>query len=94
MKVRDRQRAEHIGVIISSEERRTAELEVTRSEQDVHSKKAELEQARLQVQRAETILRMHEIRAPVAGTLSGIYKQKGEAVRALEAVFQIRVAEE
>ena len=43
---------------------------------------------------AETILSMYEIRSPVSGTLQKIYKHPGEAVKSLETVFRIRIAEQ
>jgi RNA polymerase sigma factor (sigma-70 family) len=49
--------------------------------------------ARLELNQAQTILELHTIRSPVKGVITKIYKHPGEAVKALEAVFQIRLEE-
>ena len=52
--------------------------------------------ARMQeeLKQAQAIIEMHEIRSPARGVLRAIYKQPGEAVRSLEAVFLLQVEAE
>src|SRR5581483_7622716 len=45
--------------------------------------------AERELSQAETFLRMHQIRSTTAGVVKIIYKQRGEAVKALEPVVQV-----
>jgi RNA polymerase sigma factor (sigma-70 family) len=80
--------------IISDEEFRGAKLTWDRYIEEATSKKEAVKIAQMQRKSSETVLRMHEIRSPVSGTIRGILKKRGEAVKALETVFQIEISEE
>ena len=82
------------GNLISEEEVRGARLTAARYTEEVASKKEELKIAVLQRKSAATIVQMHEIRSPVTGVVRKIHKQRGEAVKALEPVFQIEIEED
>jgi multidrug resistance efflux pump len=58
------------------------------------SKRWELDKAEAELKTALAIIRLHEIRSPVRGVITKIYRHPGEAVRAYEPVFQVRVAGE
>jgi multidrug efflux pump subunit AcrA (membrane-fusion protein) len=58
------------------------------------SKKAAIAKAEAELRQAQTVLRLHEIRSPARGVVRDIYKNRGEAVKALEPVVQIRIAEQ
>ncbi len=79
---------------ISPDEMRAAELTWQRYIQEEVAKRAALRQVDREVNAALTQLRRHEIRSPVAGVIRKIYKQRGEAVKALESVFQIEFEED
>jgi WD40 repeat protein len=53
------------------------------------SKREGVELAKKELHQAETVLKMHEIRAAIPGRIKTIYKKKGEAVKAMEPVMQI-----
>jgi RNA polymerase sigma factor (sigma-70 family) len=55
------------------------------------SKGEAIKTAELEWKQAQTKLEMHEIRSRVRGVIRKIYKHPGEAVRALEPVFQIEL---
>ena len=55
------------------------------------SKEAGVAVARARLKREEITCQMHEIRSPVRGVIRRIYKRPGEAVKALEPVFQVRI---
>jgi len=79
---------------ISQEEFRAAKLTWDRSVYEVYSKEAEVKVAEQEAKQAETLLRMHEIRSPVRGTLKTLARHRGEAVRQYETVFVIRIPED
>ena len=78
---------------ISAEEYRAAQLTAERYDAEAVSKTQAVTVARGEHSQAETVWKMHRIRTPVGGVITRIYKHPGEAVKALEAVFQIRLAE-
>jgi RNA polymerase sigma factor (sigma-70 family) len=82
-----------LGKPVSLEDLRGAKLTYDRYFFEEISKKAAIAKAEAELRQAQTVLRMHEIRSPVRGVLRDIYKNRGEAVKALEPVVQIRIAE-
>jgi RNA polymerase sigma factor (sigma-70 family) len=78
---------------VSMEDVRAAKLTYDRYFYEEISKKAAIARAEAELRQAQTVLRMHEIRSPVRGVIRDIYKNRGEAVRALEPVVQIRITE-
>lgn len=79
---------------ISQDELRVAQLTWDRFREEEIAKRAALRIADRELNIALTQLRMHEIRSPVAGVIRKIYKQRGEAIKKLESVFQIECEEE
>jgi RNA polymerase sigma factor (sigma-70 family) len=75
--------------LAGAEELRAANLTWERYTEEEKAKAALVKQAKRQVQSAETVVEMHEIRA-VRGTIKAILKQPHEAVKSLETVFQIQ----
>ncbi len=61
--------------------------------EEVKGKMANLEIARRELDQANLVVQLHEIRSPVAGTIVSILKKQGEAVKELEGVFRIKVEE-
>jgi RNA polymerase sigma factor (sigma-70 family) len=82
-----------VGRTISPEEVRGAQLTWDRYKYEVIQKKEAIKQARSDLNQALTVLKMHEIRSPAGGVISRLYKRRGEAVKHLESVVQIRLAE-
>jgi multidrug efflux pump subunit AcrA (membrane-fusion protein) len=78
---------------VSLEDYRGAKLTYDRYVFEEVARKAAVAKAEAELRQAQTALRMHEIRSPVRGCVRDIYKNRGEAVRALEPVVQVRVAE-
>jgi RNA polymerase sigma factor (sigma-70 family) len=76
--------------VVSMEDLRAAKLTYDRYFFEEISKKAAITRAEAELRQAQTVVRMHEIRSPVRGVIRDIYKNRGEAVRALEPVVQIR----
>jgi RNA polymerase sigma factor (sigma-70 family) len=76
---------------VSTEDVRGARLTYDRYFYEELSKKAAIARAEAELRQAQTVLRMHEIRSPARGVIRDIYRNRGEAVRALEPVVQIRV---
>jgi hypothetical protein len=76
------------------EEVRGAKLVWERYVGEVDGKKAAVEIAEQELKQAQAVLETYEIRAPARGVLRAIYKQPGEAVRSLEAVFLLQVEAE
>jgi WD40 repeat protein len=75
---------------VSDDEYRGAVLTVERYAQEEIAKTAAVWQAQREVHQALTALKMHEIRAAIPGTVKTLYKGRGDAVKALEAVLQIQ----
>ena len=90
----DRLVAQKQAKVIADEDLRAGKLTWERYVEEIASRKGELQIAVLQRQSAATIVRMYEIRSPVSGTIRKILKKRGEAVKALETVFQIEIPEE
>jgi RNA polymerase sigma factor (sigma-70 family) len=79
---------------ISKDEQRAVELTWQRYIEEEKAKEAGVRQAKHELEIAQTQLSMHEVRSPVTGVIRTIYKHRGEAVKALEPVFQIEFEEE
>jgi RNA polymerase sigma factor (sigma-70 family) len=56
-------------------------------------KKENVEVAKLELEQAQTLLSMWEIRSPARGVIKTIYHQRGEAVRKLEPVVAVRLSD-
>jgi RNA polymerase sigma factor (sigma-70 family) len=78
---------------VSEEEVTAATLTQVRYAQEAVGKEQGVKLAQLELEQAELVLRMYEIRSPVGGVIRRITRQPGEAVRALETVFEIEVAQ-
>jgi WD40 repeat protein len=74
----------------SQEDLRAAKLAWERAACEAISKEAAVTLAERERSQVETILRMHQLRSTTAGVLKAILKRPGEAVKALEPVFQIQ----
>ncbi|GIW81812.1 MAG: hypothetical protein KatS3mg105_3619 [Gemmatales bacterium] len=77
---------------ISEEDVRAAKLNWDRYHFEAIVKRKAIELAKLECNKAKTILEMHEIRSSIDGVIKAIYKQPGEAVQsapAYEPVFEI-----
>jgi WD40 repeat protein len=61
--------------------------------QEVLVKTEAVKVARAELVQSNTLLKMHEIRCSISGVLKDIYKNSGEAVYGLDAVFQIQNTE-
>ena len=77
--------------VISQAEVDAAALTKQKYLAEMASKQAGVAVARARLKREEITVKMHEIRSPVRGVIRRIYKRQGEAVKALEPVFQIRI---
>jgi multidrug efflux pump subunit AcrA (membrane-fusion protein) len=73
------------------EEFSAATLTATKYRLEATSKHEVVKAINIEQQRAQIILRQHEIRSPIQGVIRNILKQRGEAVRAFETVFEIEV---
>jgi RNA polymerase sigma factor (sigma-70 family) len=74
------------------------EYAVAKAQRDKYANEADTKQegvklAQLEVQKAQLGLERFEIRSRVRGVIQAVYKQPGEAVKALEPVFQIYYTE-
>jgi WD40 repeat protein len=74
----------------SQEDLRAAKLAWERAAYEAIGKDAAVTLAERELSQAETVLRMHQLCSTTAGVLKAILKQPGEAVKALEPVFQIQ----
>jgi WD40 repeat protein len=54
------------------------------------SKREGIHLAELEKEQADTLVKMHEIRSDIPGTIKEIYKSNGDAVKSQETVMQIR----
>ncbi len=79
---------------IAAEELSERQLAAERYESEARAKRAAMSLAQLQVQRAHTVLDMHQIHSPSRAVIRKIYKRPGEGVKALEPVVQIEPVEE
>lgn len=75
------------------EEVRGAKLTWERYKQEVVSKKAAVDVAKLEMKQAQTLLEMYEIRSSIRGVIKAIHKGPGEAVKSLEPVLEIQGTE-
>jgi multidrug efflux pump subunit AcrA (membrane-fusion protein) len=78
---------------VSVEEVRGAKLAYDRYVFEEIAKKAAIAKAEAELRQAQVVVRMHEIHSPVRGSVRDIYKNRGEAVKALEPVVQIRIVD-
>ncbi len=67
-----------------------AKLQVARYEEEETAKHSLVRQTQRELSQALTTLRLHEIRASIDGVVKFTYKNKGDAVKSLEAVVQIQ----
>ncbi len=91
-------RLERIGQLkdaraVSEEEYRAAVLKRDKSHQEEIARREEVRLAEIEVLQAQLDLEQYTIRSPVRGHVRAILRQRGEAVRSLEGVFEIRIAE-
>jgi WD40 repeat protein len=76
---------------VNREEMRTARMQSLRYAEEEKQKEAMTESAQRELNAALTDLKMHEIRAAIAGTIKMIYKNsEGEAVKPNESILQIQ----
>jgi RNA polymerase sigma factor (sigma-70 family) len=78
---------------ISADDYRAAQLSWERYIEEEVVKRAAVRQAQIEVNTANTVLQMCEIRSSVRGTICGLAKRAGEGVRNLETVVQIEVVD-
>jgi WD40 repeat protein len=74
----------------SEEDVRAAKLLWDKSTYDADNKRALIEVAEKEANQALTKLRYNEIRAEIPGIIKTIYKTRGESVKNMEPVFQVR----
>jgi multidrug resistance efflux pump len=77
------------GAAAATELRREKALE-KKLAQEVVVKETRIHLAKLEVDRAKLLVEMHVLRSPVAGEVRAVYKTRGEGVKALESVVQIK----
>ncbi len=75
---------------VSPDEMRAAELTWQRYVQEEVAKRAALRQADRELNAAHTQLRMHEVKAGIAGVVKLIFKNRGDAVKKLDPLLQIQ----
>lgn len=73
----------------TEEEVRSAHLTWERHHFEALSKREALTLAELERNQAKTVLDMHQIRSTIPGVIKTLLKNRGEAVKALEPVFQV-----
>jgi multidrug efflux pump subunit AcrA (membrane-fusion protein) len=73
----------------SEEDVRAAKLTYDRYVYEVVGKQAAIAVAVNELNQAKSAVRMHELRSDIRGVVKTIYKQRGDAVRALETVLRI-----
>ncbi len=76
---------------VAQEELISAKLVFERYEAEVTARKADVIVAERELNQAKTALEMHEVRSPARGVVHSLYKQPGEAVKALESVLALRI---
>jgi RNA polymerase sigma factor (sigma-70 family) len=79
---------------VSDEEIRGVKLTSDRYRLEAVSKREAVKTAELELKKAQTVLRTHEIRSAVNGTITNIYYRPGEAVKKFEPVVRIKINEE
>ena len=85
---------QHRKLPASEEDVRGAELIYYRYRYEAESKVEAVNVAGGELNVARTKLDLYHIRSPVRGVITRIYKHRGEGVKALESVLQIRTAED
>lgn len=78
---------------VSEEEASAGKLTAERYAQEVVGRKAGVEVARLELQAAQTLVEMHELRSGGRGRIKTLLKLPGEAVKALEPVVEIEIVD-
>jgi multidrug efflux pump subunit AcrA (membrane-fusion protein) len=78
----------------SMEDLRGAKLTFDRFFFEEISKREAIKKAEAEVTAAEHCVKKYEVRSPASGTITKIYKSRGEAVKAYEPVLQILTAPE
>ena len=73
----------------SAEELSGAKLAWERFIEEQKGKEAALEVARREVLQTDTVLKLHEIRAPIAGVVRRMFKQSGESVKEQDSILRI-----
>ncbi|MBY0525226.1 MAG: HlyD family efflux transporter periplasmic adaptor subunit [Gemmataceae bacterium] len=73
----------------SEEDVRTARLTWDRATFEALSKRQSVALAERELSQAETVLRMHQLRAGTAGVIKTVYRKPGEAIHSLDPVVQI-----
>jgi multidrug efflux pump subunit AcrA (membrane-fusion protein) len=63
---------------------------ISRLREELEIKKATVRQAQSELRVAQKLLKMHEIRSPIAGVVTLFHKNSGEAVKKLEPVVRIQ----
>src|SRR5262249_671043 len=76
---------------VSNDDYQAAILTVRRyhGEEIAHAAAVKVQQAELE--KAKTAVEMQQIRSGVRGVVKAIYKERGDAVKALEAIFAVEV---
>ena len=67
-----------------------AQVQLTKAKSDEYSKEAGIEVSQQEMSASWTTLKLHVIRAPLAGTIRTLYKQPGEAVKNLDNVVLLQ----
>jgi WD40 repeat protein len=87
---RERYRTQlRLGTATNQEDLRAAKLAWDKYIYEVVSKNAAIAVAQSELEQTETVMEYHEIRNKIPGRIQRIYKQKGEAVKALDPVMLI-----
>jgi WD40 repeat protein len=74
---------------ISLEDLRGAEVTWQKYRQEEVAKKEAINSAKAEMEQAQVVLQLHDIRSKIGGRIKTIYKQPGEAVKAQDGVFQV-----
>jgi RNA polymerase sigma factor (sigma-70 family) len=90
-KLRYETQARLAGPAASDEDIRAAKLTWERYVSEAAAKEEAVTIARLEWQQAQTIVDMHQIRSRGRGIIQAVYRQPGEAVRALEPICKIEL---
>jgi multidrug efflux pump subunit AcrA (membrane-fusion protein) len=79
--------------LVSAEEYSAAVLSRDKHKFEMVSKKEQVRVTEVEVVQQQEVLEMYAIRSPVSGVIRVIHKQRGEAVRKYETVFEIEITE-
>src|SRR5205823_893092 len=74
---------------VSEDDLMAARLMWARYREEVASRKAQAAQAECELRVAQAHLSMCEVRSPVRGVVTALYRKRGEAARDLEPVVQV-----